>query len=85
MNVEKKVREILRELSSEKVIENSSWLQRDLALDSLSMVVLLIEIENVFGIELDETDMNPFDLNTVGNVIDMVKKYIGGDKNEKMS
>lgn len=85
MNVEKKVREILRELSNEKVIENSSWLQRDLALDSLSMVVLLIEIENVFGIELDESDMNPFDLNTVGNVIDMVKKYIGGDKNEKMS
>ena len=46
-------------------------------LDSLSMVTLLIEIEEQFGIELDEKDMNPFELTDVQSVIDMVKKYGG--------
>ena len=81
MNIETKVKKILRELSSEETIENTDHLQRDLALDSLMMVTMLVEIEEVFAIELDEADMNPFDLGTVQNVIDMVAKYCG-DKNE---
>ena len=75
MNIEEKVRAILCELSGEPNIENNSKLQEDLALDSLSMVTMLIEIEESFNIELDEADMNPFDLVTVQNVIDMVVKY----------
>ena len=41
------------------------------------MVTLLIEIEEQFGIELDEKDMNPLELTDVQSVIDMVKKYGG--------
>lgn len=81
MNIEEKVKGILCELSGEGIIENSYYLQGDLALDSLMMVTMLIEIEDAFGIELDESDMNPFDLSTVQNVIDMVNKYCG-DENE---
>ena len=81
MNVEEKVKDILFKLSGEKYIENDSYLQDDLLLDSLMMVTMLIEIEDAFGIELDETDMNPFDFSTVQNVIDMVTKYCG-DKDE---
>ena len=81
MNIEEKVKGILCELSGEESIENSSTLQGDLALDSLMMVSMLVEIEEVFGIELDEADMNPFELGTVQNVIDMVAKYCGdGDE-----
>ena len=79
MNIEEKVKSILCELSTEKTVENNSQLQGDLALDSLMMVTMLIEIENAFGIELDEADMNPFDLNTVQSVIDMVAKYYGDE------
>ena len=46
------------------------------------MVMLLVEIEEKLEIELDESDMNPFDLITVQNVIDMVKKYFKGDEDE---
>ena len=46
------------------------------------MVTLLVEIEKTFGIELDEADMNPFDLTTVQDVVDMVGKYCGGNDNE---
>ena len=81
MNIEEKVKGILCELSGEELIENFSTLQGDLALDSLMMVTMLVEIEEAFGIELDEADMNPFDLGTIQNVIDMVAKYCG-DENE---
>ena len=81
MNIEEKVKGILSELSGEKLIKNISSLQEDLSLDSLMMVTMLINIEEVFNIELDEADMNPFDLGTVQNVIDMVAKYCG-DENE---
>ena len=77
MNIEKKVKDILLELSGEENIDNDATLQNDLALDSLAMVTMLIEIEETFEIQLDEVDMNPFDLNTVADVIDMVKKYRG--------
>lgn len=81
MNIEETVKGILTELSGEELIKNTFRLQEDLGLDSLMMVTMLVEIEDIFGIELDETDMNPFELSTVQNVIDMVSKYYG-DKNE---
>ena len=81
MNVEENVKGILCDLSGEEYIENRAHLLEDLAFDSLMMVTMLVEIEDVFGIELDEVDMNPFDLVTVQSVIDMVLKYCG-DENE---
>lgn len=81
MNIEERVKGILFELSGEENIDNEAMLQDDLLLDSLSMVTLLIEIEDAFEIQLDDSDMNPFDLNMVQDVIDMVSRYCG-DKNE---
>ena len=82
MNLEEKIGEILFELSGVEATNNNASLQADLALDSLAMVMLLIEIEEEFGIELEESDMNPFELNTVQDIIDLVSKYLG-DENEK--
>ena len=83
MNIEEKVKGILFELSSEENIDNKATLREDLALDSLAMVTMLIEIEDIFDIQLDEADMNPFDLSTVQDVINMVKEYCG-DENEQI-
>ena len=58
-------------------IKPEDHLQNDLGLDSLLMVTLLVEIEDVFQFELDESDMNPFDLNTVQDTVDLVCKYCG--------
>lgn len=76
-----KVIEILAELSGTENISLQNHLQNDLGLDSMLMVTLLLDIEEKFEIELNESDMNPFDLNTVQDVIALVEKY-GGDKNE---
>ena len=75
MEIKEKVIEILNGLSSEENIEEAHLLQTDLALDSLAMVTMLLEIEEVFGIELEEADMNPFDLTSVSDVIRLVEKY----------
>ncbi len=41
----------------------------DLAMDSLRLVLLLVNLEETFHIELDESDMNPFLLITVRVVV----------------
>lgn len=78
-----KVTEILSELSMKDSITEESTLQAELALDSLLMVTLLIELEERFEIELDESDMNPFDLVTVRDVIHLIEKYKGDEDNEE--
>ena len=85
MNVEEKIKQILSELSGEETVGNDAKLQEDLMLDSLRLVLLLVEIEEKLGIELDESDMNPFDLITVQSVIDMAGKYFEGNKDEQSS
>lgn len=79
MNVTERVIEILMELCGEETIKESDSLQDDLGLDSLAMVTLLVEIEEVFDVQLDEADMNPFDLMTVQDVVDLAGKYCGDD------
>lgn len=74
--------EILKDLSAREDIKLTDELQSDLSLDSLSMVMMLVDIEVAFDIELQESDMNPFELETVNDVIALVEKYCG-DENEK--
>lgn len=73
---------ILSEISSTETISCEQTLQGDLALDSLNMVTLLMMIEDEFQIVLDESNMNPFDLVTVEDVVKLVTKYMEGDNHE---
>ena len=84
MDIEEKVKEILFELSGEEIKDTEISLTDDLALDSLTMVTLLMGIEDEFLIELEEKDMNPYDLTPVQDCIDLVERYVG-DSNEKKS
>ncbi len=74
MNIKKRVHSILHDMSSKETISDRDNLQ-ELGLDSLDMVTLLLEVEDAFGITLDESDMNPYDLQTVEDVIHLVEKY----------
>ena len=84
MQINEITTEILKEHSGMEAVNPDDKLTEDLAIDSLGMVALLIEIEERFQTELDESDMNPFDLNTVKDVTELINKYCG-DKNEKDS
>ena len=81
MEISERVIKVIKELSGSESISPDNNLQTDVLLDSLGMVTLLVVIEEEFGIELDESDMNPFDFTTVGDVICLAEKYVG-DKNE---
>ena len=78
-----KVNKILFELCGANDISLQNNLKEDLALDSLQMVTLLLMIEEKFQITLDESDMNPFELITVNDILLLVKKYARRSKNEK--
>ena len=77
-----KLCEIFSELGSAVKISDGAQLLRDMGLDSLRMVMLLIKLEEKFDIVLDESDMNPFDLISVQHVVDLVEKYVDSDKDE---
>ena len=66
---------VLKRMSGAEEVEMRDILQNDLGFDSMMMVTLLLEIENEFGIELKEEDMNPYDLIFVRDVVKLIKKY----------
>lgn len=76
VEIKQQVVDIIEELCVSKVEDTEKTLVDDLAMDSLRLVTLLVSIEDNFEIELDESDMNPFLLNTVEDVINLVTKYV---------
>lgn len=78
--IKKQVIEIVEELSLMTIQDTDVTLTGDLSMDSLRMVMLLVTLEDTFEIELDESDMNPFSLITVQDVIDLVMKYVSPEK-----
>ena len=76
--LENKVIELLEELSLTEITDISATLLDDLAFDSLRLVMILVSIEETFDIQLDESDMDPFALLTVADVIELVRKYKDG-------
>lgn len=82
MDAEKTVKELISGLCGKNNIQNGDTFKEDLAIDSLSFVVLLVEIEERFSVEFDESDMDPMNLNKVQDVIDLVKKYGKSEKSE---
>ena len=80
--IQAQVLEILEELCLTSIKTIHATLTHDLAMDSLRMVMLLISLEDTFEIELDESDMNPFSLICVQDVINLVMKYVSPAKEE---
>lgn len=81
--ITEQVIEIVEELSLMTIQDTDVTLTGDLSMDSLRMVMLLVTLEDTFEIELDESDMNPFALITVQDVINLVMKYISPAKEEQ--
>ena len=77
MEVETSVIEIISTITGREKISINDSLIEDLGMDSLMMVMLLIDLEDGLGIELEESDMNPFDLVKVEDVIALAEKYCG--------
>lgn len=73
--MKEKVNEILKEKSFCDEITSELKLREDLGLDSLNMVELMVELEDKFNIEIEESDLDPAALQTVSRIYDLVEKY----------
>ena len=78
MRFARQVYGLLEDLSARRVTEPGLTLTGDLALDSLRMVMLLVGLEERFGFELAEADINPFALKTAGDVVRLAAGYLAG-------
>lgn len=76
--MKKLVNEILKEKSFCENITPELKLNEDLGLDSLNMVELMVELEERLNIEIDESDLDPAELQTVSQIYALVKKYAEG-------
>lgn len=63
-------------LCGERQITEISNLKTELGLDSLSLVTLIVRLEDTFHIVFDEGDLDPGMLISVGNLIDLVEKTL---------
>jgi acyl carrier protein len=71
------VRSVLREhLQISRPVDTETDLFRDLRLDSLKQLTLVVELENHFRICFDEGDEE--DLRTIGDVMGLIARRIDG-------
>ena len=78
MELQKRVFELLEEITQMEKISVYDELAADLGLDSLGMITLLVALEDTFHIELDESDMDPLALQTVDDIVQLADKYLHG-------
>ncbi len=76
--VESKVKEIIMDklgTSEEKITPEASF-RNDLGADSLSTVELMMELEEAFGVEIEDEEAEK--IQTVKDAIAYIEKKIGG-------
>ena len=74
---EEKVKKVLTKISGVRHIEPTASLTAALGLDRLRMTDLVLHLEDAFGIEFRQSDMNFFKLKDVAAVVTLVEGYIG--------
>lgn len=75
-NIENIVAEIIIRISGNEQVKSNCSFKEDLNFDSFSLVLLIIEIETTLKIEFDESDLDPEKLITVGDLVELVGKYV---------
>lgn len=69
------VNAIITEKKFSDTITADMSLNEDLGFDSLSLVELIVDLEDRFDIEIDESDLDPAQIKTVGQIYALVDKY----------
>ncbi|PWL98740.1 MAG: acyl carrier protein [Clostridiales bacterium] len=72
------VNSIIMEKKFSETITAEMELKGDLGIDSLGLVELVVDLEERFNIEFDESDLDPANLKTVGSIYSLVDKYTEG-------
>ena len=76
MDIFQKVKEVICDTVGEENVTPDQELKADLGFDSLSLVAVVVGLEEKFGIEFNESDLDPSKIIPVGDLIELVEKYI---------
>ncbi len=76
MNIKKIVKEVIIQTAGEIGVNMEDNLKTDIGLDSLSLVGVIVGIEEKLGIMFDESDLDPVQLQTVKDLVMLAEKYI---------
>lgn len=74
MNGKKLVNDVLR--AAEIDAEETDRLKEDCGLDSLSLVSVVVALEEAAGVTFDDGDLDPAALRTVRDLITLAEKYL---------
>ena len=75
-DVLKKLCGVLAQLCGTAEVERDDLLREDLGFDSLMLVTLMVLLKDEFQIVFMAADLDPFALSTVGDVEDLVNRYV---------
>lgn len=76
MEIFKGVEEVIAETVGCDRITEDGDLKTEIGLDSLSLVAVIVGLEEKFGIEFNESDLDPGKINRVQDLVELVGKYI---------
>lgn len=74
--IEEKINQVIFQLSPIKIINKDMNIRVDLGFDSLSIVTLIVSIENALEITIDESQLDPDDFNRVEDLYNLEKRYV---------
>lgn len=57
-------------------LESNTMLKNDLGFDSLSMVELIVKLEETLNIQFRESDLDPQNIETVGDIYQLITNYV---------
>ena len=75
-NITEKVKKCISAITSVTEIKDGALLKKDLGLDSLSLVAVIVALEESFNIAFDDADLDPGLIVTVKNLVALVEKHL---------
>ena len=76
--MKERINKIIKEMAFlEQDPEEGAALKEDMGLDSLKAVELIISLEDEFCIQIDDGDLDPSQIKTVGDIYLLIGKYCG--------
>lgn len=76
MDIFRNVEQVISETVGADSITAELELKTDIGLDSLSLVAVIVGLEEKFGIEFNESDLDPSKIVRVQDLVELVGKYV---------
>ena len=74
LKITKEVIDLAYEVAEVEVLEDDNL--KEYGMDSIALVSLIVEIEIKYNIMISDDDLNPNNLISVKNIVDIMEKYL---------